>query len=778
MKMKHSIFAGFAALVLWACQASLVEPVPETPEQPEVPEVPEVPSFKVLTIEAGVPGQTKTSYAGEWEFSWSPSDQVSVLCNDGSVNKWITFTGQTAAFTSKFTSPQVPATYEMGTTTGGKKIALYPASDDHVYSDTDVSYYLPAERDFRVSHGGHEESAIPMFAYGDDNDAYHFANLTGAVKFTFTGVLVPEVKFVFTSAGNKQLNGDIPLTGLGSSASGVTWDPATTTDVTQKTLTLYADVPSSQSVSFYVPYVGTLPAGCHVQLQEADGTFVLFDKSTTKEIEVVKNHITVVDDLDVSPSGTPYSINLVHLDQDVRNPERGFTHPNVLEYNGTTFPSVLNNVGDGNSSLVFISFNLSGYKSIDDDLPSAVLTAIGDAFDQVRNLGKKAVIRFYYTTDENDAPRVIVTKHIGNLAPVFDAHKDVIYVVQAGFIGASGEWHSSINFSKSGLPGNYGAEVTDTFFENHSAVVDALLVAVPQSRQIALRTPNYKRYYARYNKSVTGITSCWEWKPLTSFDGIDYNSRLAFHNDGFAGNVSDVGTFQDWKAPWGDASLEENVDRRMWYSQSAYLACGGETSSVRVDPSYSEFDKAKESIYNQHLSYLNNLIGDSGCLGHLDDNQKKRLRMSLGYHLWLKEAKVYYDALSAGEEITVSCQLKNEGAAPVIYPRPMKLVLLRGDNVTELADNMGDVRKVASNGGIRSFFAKFTIPAGGIQSGDKLALWLPDASASIAGRAVYAIHLANDHDSDDTEWVTISNSTDPANPAQATGGYNVFYTFP
>ena len=114
----------------------------------------------------------------------------------------------------------------------------------------------------------------------------------------------------------------------------------------------------------------------------------------------------------------------------------------------------------------------------------------------------------------------------------------------------------------------------------------------------------------------------------------------------------------------------------------------------------------------------------------------------------------------------------------------MKLVLLRdGVPPTVLVENLGEVRDVPP-GGSRTFTRTFTIPACGIQGNDKLALWLPDASAypdpstSIARLAVYAIHLANDHDSDDTEWVTISNSTDPANPAQATGGYNVFYTFP
>ena len=105
--------------------------------------------------------------------------------------------------------------------------------------------------------------------------------------------------------------------------------------------------------------------------------------------------------------------------------------------------------------------------------------------------------------------------------------------------------------------------------------------------------------------------------------------------------------------------------------------------------------------------------------------------------------------------------------------RPMKLVLLRdGVPPTVLVENLGEVRDVPP-GGSRTFTRTFTIPACGIQGNDKLALWFPDASPSIADRAAYAIRLANDG----IFWETTPNPLDPSDPALALGGYNVFAQF-
>lgn len=766
MKNIYKLFVALAALSLWACRATVLEPVLDITDSPDTNPVAE--EFKIVTIVAGKE-QTKTSYAGETDFSWSAGDQVSVIFNDETDSHWVPFTTATAAASCEFTSSPVPSSYKMGSLSG-RRLALYPASDSHVYtSDSDISYYMPAERDFRASAGGHPETAIPMFGEGFDNDSYTFHNMTGAVKFTFENVPCSEAKFVFTSAEEK-ISGFFPLTGLEDHASSVSWAACDAANDAEKKLTLYADVdPVSHSVSFYVPYVGTLPAGCRIELLDAESSMVLFDRSTVSDLVVEKNRITVVPIQDVS-SGDPHSPSLVHLDQDVRNPERGFTHPNVLEYNGTTFPSGLYNVDDDNS-LVFIRFDLTGYKG--GALTSDVLDAIRFVFTDVRNRGKKAVIRFIYSTgNQDDAPLTTVQDHLLQLKDVFAEHQDVIYVVQAGFIGACGEWRQSNYFSFTYPPGQ-SDEVSG--FEDYAEVVDALLDAVPEHRHIALRGAYFKRYYT-YTKSLVP-SSCWDWNPITAFDGTDYNSRISFHNDAFGhdgGTFVDFGVLGDWNDP-------KNIDRKMWRSQSPWLVCGGETYTSSPHSLFSQWPRVREDLYDQHISYLGDNRGTSCLSTTLSDAQIEELRKCMGYHLWLKEANVYYsdsdpDALAAGKPLTVFCQLENNGAAPVIYQRPMKLVLLRGDNVTVLADNMGDVRKVASNGGIRSFFAKFTIPAGGIQSGDKLALWLPDASATIADRAVYAIHLANDHDYDDTEWVT-SNPSNPNDPS-ATGGYNVFYTFP
>ena len=771
MKKTSIIFALLAAVLSWSCQQVVVEEASARQGSE---------SLKVLRIQ-GSP-ETKTSYAGETDFSWTAGDQVSVLCHDGSNNFFETFTTATGAASAEFTAT-VPSGVEKGPSSGLKKMALYPADAGHSYSDVgalpSVNYVVPAVRDFRTSKGGHDESAIPMFAWGNDNDVFFFGSMTGAVKFTFSDLTSSEVKFVFT-AFKEKMSGTFPLTGLDGSFSNVTWAPVDAAADEEKTISFYADVDPLGQVSFYVPYpTGTLVAGARVLLEAADGSEVIFDRTTLGDIEVKKNRITVVNPVDV------HSPKLVHLDQDVRNPERGFTDWTLIEYNGADFPVALDITKDENS-LVFVRFNLTGYKT--KDLDSYVLNAIKQVLEDVRSQGKKAVVRFCYTTTgKDDASWTWVQSHIASLQPLFESYKDVIYVVHAGFIGKKGEWGGSDNFSET-APSYPNEPSSSSFYQKRGPVIDALLSAVPASRQIALRVPAYKRYYAWY---INEVTSCWAWNPITAFGGTDYNSRIAFHNDRFAANVGNGGTFADWATPYGDPNPPGNVDRRMWYSQSAWLVCGGETGgaeagdNVNPDPVYSTFDKAREAIFDQHLSYLNNLDNRSSTsLRNLTDPDIEELRKSLGYHLWLKDARIYYsdsdpDALAAGKSLTVSCMLENKGAAPVSYQRPMKLLLLdKDDNLQAVLEgDMGDVRLVAPNGGTRNFVARLKIPARGIKPGDKLALYFPDASATIADRAVYAIHLANDHLTDDTEWVTISNSTDPANPAQALGGYNVFYTF-
>ena len=117
------------------------------------------------------------------------------------------------------------------------------------------------------------------------------------------------------------------------------------------------------------------------------------------------------------------------------------------------------------------------------DLPSTYLTKLNTGFANLRKQGPKAVVRFAYNYPETesdylnaqDATLSRVKRHITQLQPVLQANADVIAAVQGGFIGAWGEWHTSSN--KLTTPAN------------KAAVRDALLQAVPASRQLQVRYP-------------------------------------------------------------------------------------------------------------------------------------------------------------------------------------------------------------------------------------------------------------------------------------------------
>ena len=95
--------------------------------------------------------------------------------------------------------------------------------------------------------------------------------------------------------------------------------------------------------------------------------------------------------------------------------------------------------------LVYGKFLLDDYR--DQPLDPAVLTEIDDALGLARDAGLKVVPRFYYADagDQPDAPLDRILGHIDQLGPILADNEDVIAVVQAGFIGAWGEWHSSQN---------------------------------------------------------------------------------------------------------------------------------------------------------------------------------------------------------------------------------------------------------------------------------------------------------------------------------------------
>ena len=495
--------------------------------------------------------------------------------------------------------------------------------------------------------------------------------------------------------------------------------------------------------------------------------------------------------------------NFTEMADDIPNPERGlykFIEYKYHKHGSTSYTAYNTNLTDSydeNNRLTLVLFYLFDYVdgiAITDD----GLQYIRDVLSFVRSSKKKAIVRFAYSdqhvSSESVDPRTIhqeptkdqILAHIAQIKPILQDYEDIIFVVQAGFIGTYGEWYYTTNFStfEYNNSKNKWYEYRDysdpdggnsvTGFENRAAVLEALLDAVPASRQIELRTPAYKQYYLN-----AGSLSSWD--QLTGFGSEDKN-RLAFHNDAFLYGGDDMGTFH------------HNWEREMWAQQGNYLINGGEAPYSSKNPAEMQgntLSNVRDAIYTYHYSYLHH---DTGAHSSPDGNSGSSLmrywhnqhyiyeyeedgvtlksktfnpnpdnrnwmpdiKKMLGYRLYLTNVTISGTALTGGNTVSISYTLNNSGAAPVINERPMKIAFLHGSTATVLASDYGDVRTVASNGS-QSFTASVTLPSS-LSAGDKLAIWLPDNATALQDIPEYSIRLANN----ETTW---------------SNGYNVFYTF-
>ena len=246
-----------------------------------------------------------------------------------------------------------------------------------------------------------------------------------------------------------------------------------------------------------------------------------------------------------SGAGTQASVGgdlLVHtgfapLDGPIANPERGLT--------GWAF-DLARPWTQGIADEVRAGYRLQrSHIQLDEyltrDLPPPFLARLGQGFDQVREAGVKVIPRFSYNSPAGDfllrlgaadAALPQVLRHIEQLGPVLREHADVIAFVEAGFIGAWGEWHSSA----SGLDAPSAK----------ARIRDALLAHFPSERYLLFRDPaDLRRWHPDPDAAVA--------------------ARMGMHNDCFLSGDTDANTYPD-------PSLREYV------AQLARLApFGGET---------------------------------------------------------------------------------------------------------------------------------------------------------------------------------------------------------
>jgi Domain of unknown function (DUF4832)/Domain of unknown function (DUF4874) len=388
-------------------------------------------------------------------------------------------------------------------------------------------------------------------------------------------------------------------------------------------------------------------------------------------------------------------------DATIINPERGFRFAAEINAN-SSFSTYYEAMG---VSLVHAYVRLDDYR--EQDLSQEFLNDLQVGFDNMRGSGVKTVLRFSYNfgpypDTEPDASKEQILRHIEQLTPTLQKNADVIAWLQAGFIGAWGEWHTSTN----GLD-----NLTDK-----QQILSALLAALPKDRTIQVRYPS-------------NIIEMFP-EPLTAFGESD-QARVGFHNDCFLSSETDVGTYER-----GDSITIER-DQTYLAELTKFTPAGGETCAVF--PPRTDCETALKELALLHFTELNQSYHAQVIRGWKRQGCFEEIQKRLGYRLVLKSATFASNA-QPGEMLELKVELENTGFASLMNPRPLILVL-DGPERYELAT---DIDPRSWQPGASSFSVSLEIPSDVVAGDYQLTLWLPDAYDTLRDNPRYAVQFANE----------------------------------
>lgn len=206
--------------------------------------------------------------------------------------------------------------------------------------------------------------------------------------------------------------------------------------------------------------------------------------------------------------------------------------------------------------------------NLPDTLPQASFDSMQKYFDACRKRGIKILLRFAYQRDMGiknpgdlgEATMSTMLSHIGQLKPILEKNKDVIYAVQMGFIGAWGEWHAYSD--------------RDTHEIDETALVKAITDMVPDELYIQLR-------YAKDHDLQSFLL------------GDEYKKRFGFHNDGLWGTKVNNESF-------GTMLWDYKTENSPFAPQDGEMMWGGETINQMfpyfIDEAFAENDPSTKEL--------------------------------------------------------------------------------------------------------------------------------------------------------------------------------------
>ncbi|MBE6727050.1 MAG: DUF4874 domain-containing protein [Ruminococcaceae bacterium] len=254
------------------------------------------------------------------------------------------------------------------------------------------------------------------------------------------------------------------------------------------------------------------------------------------------------------------------------------------------------------STICQVYFYLTAFKN-DSVLPDYAFENMQKCFDTAKELGMKLTVRFAYQGSMDgtgEAEDDIMLAHMKQLKPLLEKNVDRIHVVEAGFLGVWGEWHS------------YKLE------HDQKKLLKGIIEMTPKQLYVQVRYPGIKNLINKKDENY---------------------SRLGFHDDSFFGyrNCSAAATLNPGEDDW-----------KQVVEESPFVPVGGECfwgyeNSDEIDAfdsiiQYSAFRQNSFSIFH---SFIEDAFGygDYGNSNYYP--MKDWLTMEISEE-WLKKNNITY----------------------------------------------------------------------------------------------------------------------------------------
>ena len=399
----------------------------------------------------------------------------------------------------------------------------------------------------------------------------------------------------------------------------------------------------------------------------------------------------------------------------IPNPERGWY---ISKNTADVSDDEMDVFKENNITLVLFETDLGAY--LKNPLDKNILDEIDDAFSYARKAGLSVMFRAAYDFDGKANPEPtemsIMLNHIKQLGQIFHKYEDILFNIQAGFLGSWGEWHHS----------RYGDPRKPTDpprVEAQRQIVEALLAASPESVTIAVRRPQYIRNIA--GNQILSQEQAFSGSKL---------ARMAFHNDALMSDNTDMDTYIDPAYPKKEELAWINNHTRFtpFIGETNLLSRNNDAKVAMEFLDYMNCHSLNMEYHPKVLKKWKNYKLDSMTAYDY-------IGMMMGYRFILEQAEIKE---IADGNLRLDLEIQNAGFGHLLKEKKFEIVLKR-DNVLYRSEINEDARMWNKNESIKRTYY-FSLPSG-IAAGEwEVFLGLSSTYNTLKNNPAYSVRFEND----------------------------------